>query len=282
LHPPIGDVLVGLKNLDVADASHLEEAARLATALGTRVVAFHAVSSEVGGDGLEAARRRLQELAAEQAPGAAVVIDVRPVEAHERAAAIAGAAGRHGCGLILLGAKGGDPLLNRLLGSTVHGVLGVARCPVLVLRGSRVFKESGPPTLMVAANEPKDSEAALQVGLGLAQALRARVRVVHVGSTEEGAIAELLHAADTHPSQTILAEAARPFEEAGLEVSRVAVANASGVAEELAKAAEAADADIILVGPSGEPDVRDWLLGSVAEGVLHHTRRAVLVVPARR
>lgn len=124
---------------------------------------------------------------------------------------------------------------------------------------------------MVAANEPKDSEAALQVGLGLAQALRARVRVVHVGSTEEGAIAELLHAADTHPSQTILAEAARPFEEAGLEVSRVAVANASGVAEELAKAAEAADADIILVGPSGEPDVRDWLLGSVAEGVLHHT-----------
>ena len=44
-------------------------------------------------------------------------------------------------------------------------------------------------------------------------------------------------------------------------------------------AAEEEDARVVVLGTRGRSGVRSLLMGSVSYGVLHHTRRAVLVVP---
>ena len=54
----------------------------------------------------------------------------------------------------------------------------------------------------------------------------------------------------------------------------------SGIADELAQAADRLDADLIVIGSSGKLDLGEWLLGSIAEAVLHRSRRPVLVVPS--
>jgi nucleotide-binding universal stress UspA family protein len=46
--------------------------------------------------------------------------------------------------------------------------------------------------------------------------------------------------------------------------------------------ADQEDASLIVVGTHGTTAVRDAPLGSVSDGVLHHSLRPVLVVPARR
>jgi nucleotide-binding universal stress UspA family protein len=40
------------------------------------------------------------------------------------------------------------------------------------------------------------------------------------------------------------------------------------------------DADLIVVGTRGANAVQEQLLGSVSNGVVHHSRRPVLIVPA--
>jgi nucleotide-binding universal stress UspA family protein len=113
----------------------------------------------------------------------------------------------------------------------------------------------------------------------MAQALQARVAVVHVGSREEDPVATVLHS-EGHPSHGIVAAAVQPFRDAGLLVEGRVVPNYKGVAEELAHTADLVDADVIVVGSSGRLDLGEWLLGSIAEAVLHRSQRPVLVVPS--
>jgi nucleotide-binding universal stress UspA family protein len=54
-----------------------------------------------------------------------------------------------------------------------------------------------------------------------------------------------------------------------------------GVAQAIAAAAEAADADVIVVGTRGHSALGGLLVGSVTQRLLHVTDRPVLVVPVR-
>jgi nucleotide-binding universal stress UspA family protein len=222
---------------------------------------------------VEAAGRSLGTLAADA--GA----DTRPAGAGGASAAIVEAVSRHRCDLIVIGTEGADPIISRFLGSTAHQVLEAGACPVLVVHPGRGLRGAGGAVVMVAVSDPVFSARAIQQGLHLAQALQAKVKVVHVGSREEDPVATVLHSKG-HPSQAIVAAAAQPFRDAGLDVEGRVVPNYKGIAEELAHAAELVDADVIVVGSSGRFDLGEWLLGSIAEAVLHRSQRPVLVVPS--
>jgi nucleotide-binding universal stress UspA family protein len=78
----------------------------------------------------------------------------------------------------------------------------------------------------------------------------------------------------------MVAEAAAEFNRTDVEAEGQVVPNYSGMADELAQAADRLDADVIVIGSSGKLDLGEWLLGSIAEAVLHRSQRAVLVVPS--
>ena len=266
------NVLVAADALD-ATATHLLEAGRrVAMAFGGSLFAFHAADAGASPAEVQAAGATLAGLA----PDAHA--DVGQAAAGGRSEAILEAAARHQCDLIVMGTHGLDPVISRFLDSTAHRVLQEAACPVLILHRGRGLAATGNPVVMVAVTEPAFSARAIQHGVHMAQALQARAKVVHVGSREEDPVATLLQSAE-HPSRAIVAAAAEPFRAAGLEVEGRVVANYEGIADELAHAADLVDADLIVIGSSGKLDLGQWLLGSIAEAVLHRSQRPVLVVP---
>lgn len=266
-------VLVAVEELDAGAAHLLEVGRRLARAFGGGLTVFHATGPRAGPGEVEATGRALAGLAGDART------DVRPAGEGGASAAIVEAVARHQCELVVMGTEGADPVINRFLGSTAHQVLEAGVCPVLIVHPEVGLRAPGEVVVMVAVADPLFSARAIQHGVHLAQALQARVKVVHVGSREEDPVATLL-GSQGHPSQAIVAAAAQPFRDAGLGVEGRVVPNYQGVAEELAHAADLVDADVIVVGSSGRLDLGAWLLGSIAEAVLHRSRRPVLVVPS--
>jgi nucleotide-binding universal stress UspA family protein len=76
------------------------------------------------------------------------------------------------------------------------------------------------------------------------------------------------------------AEGVTVAREAGLNASGEAVLCAGQVWATLVNTADEADADAIVLGSRGLSAVKSALVGSVANGVLHHSTRPVVVVPA--
>lgn len=70
--------------------------------------------------------------------------------------------------------------------------------------------------------------------------------------------------------------------EAGLNASGEAVLCAGQVWATIVNTADEADADAIVLGSRGLSAIKSALLGSVANGVLHHSARPVVVVPSAR
>ena len=81
-------------------------------------------------------------------------------------------------------------------------------------------------------------------------------------------------AADTAAEGVALAEAA------GFSAEPLVVPEPNGCWTAILDAADAADAAVIVLGARGLSGVRSALLGSVSNGVVHHSERPVLVVHA--
>jgi nucleotide-binding universal stress UspA family protein len=76
------------------------------------------------------------------------------------------------------------------------------------------------------------------------------------------------------------AEGAAAARAAGLDAAGVAVLCHGQVWATIVNAAEQEDVEAVVVGSRGRSAVRSALLGSVANGVVHHSSRPVVVIPA--
>ena len=135
------------------------------------------------------------------------------------------------------------------------------------------------------------SRAALQHALAIARWYEAKVTVLHVFrqvqvvDTAAAALGAGLYAppvalpeVDRKEVQRHVAEFVAHTPGAG----DVAVHTCEGinVREEILREAEAIDADLLVLGSHGLTGVKRLVLGSVAENVLRHSPRPVLIVPA--
>jgi nucleotide-binding universal stress UspA family protein len=66
----------------------------------------------------------------------------------------------------------------------------------------------------------------------------------------------------------------------GFAVESRSEPDANGVWAKILEVAEETDAELIVMGTRGHTAVQSALLGSVSNGVVHHTERPVLIVPS--
>lgn len=149
-------------------------------------------------------------------------------------------------------------------------------CPVVVLREAEHTTQQ-PPYVVVGVDGSPDSGAAVDFAFEEAELRGAKLRALYVWHTP------LLGALDEHAAlqecRRVLAETAAGRSEAhpGVELHHEVVRGHA--VQELCEAS--AHAIGLVVGTRGRGGFRGMLLGSVSQGVLHHARCPVFLVPQR-
>lgn len=175
-------------------------------------------------------------------------------------------------GLIVMGRRGRTGLARLLMGSATAGVIAHTSCPVLVVPRASSIKWKN---IVIATDGSKYSEAAAGEALNLMKrcdgtgALNA-VAVVRKSATKER----------TQILEKALKEIKQEAEKEEIKVDTLLVKDKphESIHESIIKYAQEKEADIIVMGSYGRTGIKRLLMGSVAEKVIGHTDRAVLVV----
>ena len=123
------------------------------------------------------------------------------------------------------------------------------------------------------------SEHALDVAVRLGAAYRASVEAIHVLPLLPPSAVSPLGEASRQVADKHLAHAVNRCSRPEVKVEQ-ALIESGDAAGAIIKRADEIDADIIVTGSHGRTGVSRVLLGSVAEALLHRSRRPVLVVPS--
>ena len=189
--------------------------------------------------------------------------------------------------LIVIGTHGQGWLPNALLGSTAERVVRHARCPVLVVRGRErrraktAFSPEAIRKILVPTDFSENSMAALPCAVAWAREFGARLSLTHI-------VSETLPS-DLTQLGLAIGEDSRLKKSAEEELARVAGNVPGGLiadtrvvvgvpAHEICKAAQKADADLIVMTSHGRTGFKHFWIGSVAERVVRHAPCAVLVI----
>lgn len=235
---------------------------------------------QAGGEGrvLDSLRAMLDGLAAEIPGGAGTMARTRVIQGEVVPSLLEAASA---AGLVVVGARGWNPIRDMLLGSTAERLLGRCRRPVLVAR--RPAKT--PYRRVVAAIDfSTHSRAALDLAMRLAP--HAGIMLVHAyGVAFEGKLRlagvddERLRAFRAEARREALARMAALAASIEGDRSRLsqAVTHGHPPGVLLAKAAQLR-ADLIVIGKRGGTLAEDLVLGSVTRHVLADAACDVLVV----
>lgn len=110
-------------------------------------------------------------------------------------------------------------------------------------------------------------------------AAAASASLVAIPATVASRAYEQLDAETGQHAAALASEGEAAAKDAGLDAAGKAVPGHGPVWSTIVKAADDEDAEAIVVGSRGRSGVRSVLLGSVANGVVHHSARPVVVAP---
>jgi len=185
--------------------------------------------------------------------------------------------------LLVLGARGTNPLRDAILGTTAEHLLGRCARPMLIVkrRAARPYQR-----MIVALDFSPASEDALRTALRLDP--QAAVTAVHAYDVPfegklrlAGVDEEIIDAYRYRAAEKAIARIRALAESTPGGRTRVAHRVGRGyVAHFILKHAQAQRADLIAVGKPKRPVMQEFLLGRVARHVLADSRSDVLVVPA--
>jgi nucleotide-binding universal stress UspA family protein len=216
-------------------------------------------------------------------------------DAHSVAASIINAANSLECDLILMGTQGREGLERLLVGSVAERVTRLANQPVMLVRSVHSDHPSTVhsfESILVPIDGSTTSQAALWTADELAKQLGASLHFLHVipdpplpmgdgiglGTMNDRSEPwiEMLK----HQGQAIIKNAK---ESTTLEIVETSTIPASGArtAKRILKFAKEHHSSLIVIGTHGRSGLDRLLLGSVAEGVMHHSDVPVILVRAK-
>ena len=137
--------------------------------------------------------------------------------------------------------------------------------------------------ILIATDGSESAHEAVEFGLDLAAEQHAKAFIVHVVPLVDvmpyanfGYVAPALpHEFDEHDRE-LLQEAVELAADKGVDVETTLLKGRP--ADEIVAFADTIDADLIVVGSRGHGAITSALIGSVSRGVLHESRRPVLIV----
>jgi nucleotide-binding universal stress UspA family protein len=181
--------------------------------------------------------------------------------------------------VVVLGNKGRNALTGLLVGSTSLAVTGRAHCPVVLVRGAAEDR-TGP--VLVGVDGTEASAAAIAFAFAEASARDVPLVALHAWADS---LFELALAGNNAPldldryrrqGEESLAERLAGWQEKypGVRVEREIVHDRPGHALQTG----ARDAQLLVVGRHGRGGLRDLVLGSTSQHVVHHATCPVAVV----
>lgn len=136
--------------------------------------------------------------------------------------------------------------------------------------------------IVIATDGSENSRKATFCGIKIAKLSGATVYAVHVIDTPSivsevwTAGKDLIHEMMVRDGKKILSETKKIIEDSGVEVKDVLLNGHPG--EEIIKFAEDNNMDLIVMGTLGATGLEKFLMGSVAEKVVRHSKVPVMVV----
>jgi nucleotide-binding universal stress UspA family protein len=197
------------------------------------------------------------------------------------------------CDLIMMGTQGREGLERLLVGSVAERVARQANQPVMLLRwmGAAPIKSSF-DSILVPVDGSEPSRAALWTADELAKQLGASLHFLHVlpdiplpmsdglGFGTMTYRPEPWLEAIENEGKAIIKNAKELSTQANVETT-IVPATGARTAQAILKFAKAQHSSLIVIGTHGRRGVDRLLLGSVAEGVMHHADVPVLLVRSK-
>jgi nucleotide-binding universal stress UspA family protein len=224
---------------------------------------------------LEEGKRALQE------KGVVAPIETRVAEG-KIGEEIIGLAGEEGYNAIVIGRRGLSPVKGLFLGSVTRQVLSRAREMTVFVMGEEVAINPASPItpLLLPVDGSDPSLAAVSQGATLVQSFKdskPRLTLLHV---IDFVLLDMAYAEGNAPSgeegEKILAIGRRILEEAGLQNMVAEKLLAGHPSRVIAEEAEEGQYTLILMGARGLSSLKQLLLGSVSNDVLHRVSRAIV------
>jgi nucleotide-binding universal stress UspA family protein len=191
------------------------------------------------------------------------------------AAAVGEAARQFKADLVVVGSRGLTDWKALLDNSVSHNLLRSVDCPVLIVRGKPSRVPFRPRRVLLAIAGGDDVTPAVRAAIAAASADGSTVRVLHVAQAFVGAQG-FSYFEPEEEIQATVTTATDMLQAAGIATDSV-VAKPGSVAQVVADAAAAWQADVIVIGSSRMSDVAGVLFGSVTHDLLRATERPVLV-----
>lgn len=188
-----------------------------------------------------------------------------------------------GVGLVVVGSRGLGAVKRLIVGSVSEGVVDLAPCPTLVVRGG---EGAWPPSRLVVGDDgSEEARRAGELAAGMGRLFGARVLLIRVyPSVPVFKARRIVH---LRASGEVLKRGERSLEERAADLegvlgvrpeTRVASGDAAAVLQEMAEEGERPA--LVAVGRRGLGAVRYSTLGGVSADVLRSTAGPVLIVPS--
>ncbi len=200
-------------------------------------------------------------------------------------------ASKEHCDLIVMGTHGREGIPRLIQGSVAEGVLRNTPLPVMLVHHTPHPFEPLFHRILVAVDGDEISDTALQHATELAQGLKATLDVLHVipdaaaisksfgGASQD--VQRFVNEAEIE-SHEMIAHVWSQIRSSGVEPNRIEVfethSNGAKIHEAILRHAKQRKIDLIVMGTHTRTGLARLVMGSVAEGVVHHSGFPVLLV----